>query len=245
MKGAAPTMLEGCVVRSADLSAGQRARMGALMSASFSGLDPRVFARDLTEKPWTILLRNPDGEIMGFSTLDIMTTQVAGHSVKAVYSGDTIIDLRHRATSALPRAFLSFVAHHTGVGRDGARWFWFYVCKGFRTYRFLPVFYRNFYPFPETPTPAFEQQVMDQLAAMRFGAAYDAAAGVVRVAGDYILREGVGDVTAGRSRDPFIRFFARRNPGWPRGEELVCLVALDRPNLRAKAQLWLDREWPP
>lgn len=235
-------MLDGHLVRTADLAANERLRLLALMAADFTNFDSAVFERDLAAKPWTILLRDAAGDIMGFSTLDIMTTRVAGYEVRAVYSGDTIIDLRHRATSALPRAFLRFLARHTGVGRDGAEWFWFYVCKGFRTYRFLPVFYRSFYPHPELLTPGFEQQVMDHLARTRFGAAYDPATGVVRVPDDYVLREGVGDITAERLGDPFIRFFAERNPGWVRGEELVCLGSLNRANLRSKPLQWLDKE---
>jgi len=240
---AAQLMLDGEIVRTEELSANDRSRMRSLMACYFTSFDTVAFERDLAEKPWTILLRDTAGDIMGFSTLDIMTAHVAGREVKAVYSGDTIIDLRHRATTALPRAFLRFLARHTGVGRDEAEWFWFYVCKGFRTYRFLPVFYHNFYPQPDLATPAFEQQVMDHLAGWRFGDAYDPLTGVVRVPGDYVLRVGVGDVTDERSRDPFIRFFAHRNPGWVKGEELVCLVSLDSSNLRSKPQQWLDKEW--
>jgi hypothetical protein len=235
-------LLEGDIVRTGGLSPTERSRMSFLMEDCFARFDTTRFERDLAEKPWTILLRAVSGEIMGFSTLDIMETRVAGRDVRAVYSGDTIIDLRHRATTALPRAFLRFLARHTGVGRDDAEWFWFYVCKGFRTYRFLPVFYRSFFPQPDVTTPSFEQQVMDHLARTRFVDAYDPDTGVVRVPGDYALREGVGDVTDERMSDPFIRFFAARNPGWMRGDELVCLVSLDRANLRSKPQHWLDQE---
>lgn len=237
-----PMMLAGEIRRTADLSAWERLRMRALMDCYFSGVDGGRFEGDLAGKPWTILLRDTAGEIMGFSTLDIMAARVGGREVKAVYSGDTIIEQRYRATAALPRAFLRFLARETGVGRDGAEWFWFYVCKGFRTYRFLPVFYRDFQPRPGVTMPVFQQQVMNQLAATRFAAAYDPATGVVRVAGDYVLRDGVGDVTAGRVRNPFVRYFAERNPGWVRGEELVCLVSLERSNLRSKPQQWFDEE---
>jgi len=241
MNGQATT-LEGEIVRTEQLPADERSRMRALMEAYFDHVDAARFQRDLAQKPWTILLRDPSGEIQGFSTLDIMATRVAGRAVHAVYSGDTIIDVRHRATSALPRAFLRFLARHTGLGRDGAEWFWFYVCKGFRTYRFLPVFCHTFYPHPELATPAFEQRIMERMARRRFGDAYDRLAGVARVPNDYILRAGVGDIGEERSRDPFIRFFAERNPGWVRGEELVCLASLQRANLRARLLQWLDKE---
>jgi hypothetical protein len=237
-----PTTLEGVIVTTAALSPADHAAMRALMDRHFRDLDPGQFARDLAEKPWTILLRDAAGDLAGFSTLDVMTATITGREVRAVYSGDTIIDSRHRMTAALPRAFLRFLARHTGVGRDAAAWYWFYVCKGYRTYRFLPVFYHTFHPHPAAATPDFEQRVMDHLARARFGAAYDPATGIVRVPGDYALREGIGDLSPERLADPYIRYFAGRNPGWAGGDELVCLAALNRGNLLAKPLQWLDQE---
>jgi len=234
--------LEGVIANTSELSLAERATMETLMAHHFRAFDTRQFERDLAEKPWTILLRDAAGEIAGFSTLDTMAATIGGRLVRAVYSGDTIIDARHRMTTALPRAFLRFLARHTSMAHDAAEWYWFYVCKGYRTYRFLPVFYHTFHPHPDATTPEFEQQVMDHLARARFGDAYDPTAGIVRVRGDYALREGVGDLTAERLADPFIRFFAERNPGWTSGEELVCLASLDRANLLAKPLRWLDKE---
>jgi hypothetical protein len=49
------------------------------------------------------------------------------------------------------------------------------------------------------------------------------------------LRPGVADLTPGRLRDPHVDFFARRNPGHPRGDELCCLAPLTRGNFTAAA----------
>ena len=237
-----PRLLQADIVRTSALSELDRRSMRDLMERHFRDCDAERFARDLAGKPWTILLRDAAGGVAGFSTLDVMEAVVDGRAVRAVYSGDTIIDARHRATTALPRAFLRFLARHAGWTGSNADWFWFYVCKGYRTYRFLPVFYHRFHPQPGQPAPAFEGRVMDALARLRFGDDYDPSTGVVRVPGDYALREGVGDLTAERLRDPFVRFFADRNPGWVRGEELVCLASLARANLRPKPAAWLDEE---
>ncbi len=230
------------IVATGTISAGDRECMFVLMARHFSGLQSAGFERDLAEKPWTILLRDAAGGIQGFSTLDLMESRVGGRLVRAVYSGDTVIDSQYRATTALPRAFLRFIARHTGAGRDGADWYWFYVCKGFRTYRFLPVFYRQFFPHPAADTPAREKEVMDGFARHRFGDAYDPSTGVVALPGDYALRKGVGDITQGRLLNAFVRHFAHLNPGWLKGDELVCLASLDRHNFQARPRRWLDEE---
>ena len=237
-----PRLLEAEITPTSALADGDRRAMLALMHHHFRDCDEARFARDLAEKPWAILLRGADGGVAGFSTLDVMEATIDGRAVRAVYSGDTIIDAAHRATTALPRAFLRFLARPAGLADARAEWFWFYVCKGYRTYRFLPVFYHRFYPHPDLATPDFEGRVLDTLALRRFGQDYDASTCIVRVPGDYALREGVGDVTEERLQDPYVRFFAHRNPGWTGGEELVCLASLARENLRPKPLAWLDQE---
>ena len=241
MKMMGPT-LEGEIIPVFDLDASTREVMWQLMTHYFQRASRSAFERDLSDKQFAILLRDEEGRVRGFSTLAIMATHQAGRPVRALYSGDTIADRACWGTLALPLAFLRFVARHTGVERDGADWYWFYVCKGYRTYRFLPVFYQRFYPHPDLATPAAEQASLNDLARQRFGDAYDAATGVARVADDYALRPGVGDVTTSRGRDPFIEFFARRNPGWPQGDELVCLAPLRLENLRERPRRWLARE---
>jgi len=234
--------LAGEIVLASSLDAATRLEMWNLMARYFREANRSAFERDLAGKRWAILLRDDGGAVQGFSTLDLMEADLGGRPVRAIYSGDTIAERSHWGTAALPRAFLRFVARHTGADSDEAEWYWFYVCKGYRTYRFLPVFYHHFFPCPARATPRREQAVMDALATRRFGDAYNRSTGVVRVPGDYALRPGVGDVTAERRRDPFVEFFQCRNPGWPQGDELVCLARIGRENLRARPRRWLAEE---
>ncbi len=234
--------LQGEVSAVAALDESTRARMADLMALNFEPMNRGRFIHDLEEKPWAILVRDDRAIVQGFSTLDVMTLEHEGRAIRAVYSGDTILDRAHWGSAALPRAFLRFMALHTGMDRDGADWYWFYVCKGFRTYRFLPVFYHSFYPHPERATPPAVQRLMHELARRRFGRTYDPARGVATVPDDYALRPGVGDIASGRRRDPFVAFFERRNPGWVMGEELICLAALTAENLQARPLRWLREE---
>jgi hypothetical protein len=46
-----------------------------------------------------------------------------------------------------------------------------------------------------------------------------------------VLAGDLVDVPAGRAADPHVRFFLERNPGFVRGDELVCLTRIADDNL--------------
>jgi hypothetical protein len=112
-----------------------------------------------------------------------------------------------------------------------ARVYWFLICSGYKTWRFLPVFFREFYPNPDAPTPAHVQNILDALGERKFGIEYHKETGIVRLRTATPLREGVADVTEQRMRDPRIVFFTQKNPGYLQGDELACLTEISRTNL--------------
>ena len=117
--------------------------------------------------------------------------------------------------------------------RPGEPWYWLLLSSGFRTYRFLPVFWRAFWPRYDAEPPRAVQEMLDELARERFGAAYDARAGVVRFAQPQRLRGTLAAVPDGREEDPHVRFFLARNAAHAAGDELVCLTELHDDNLTA------------
>lgn len=223
--------LTGSIIETADLASADTDRMYALMRQYFTGVDVTAFRHDLHEKPWVILLRDGDsGVVHGFSTLCLMDEVVLGEPIRAFFSGDTIIDRPYWGSMELERAWFHFLYARIDA-EPSIRWYWFLICKGYRTYRYLPVYFRQYFPSPAS-MPPFEQAVLDTLATRRFGDAYDRATGVIRCRHDYRLREGVGDITDQECRDPRIAFFEQRNPGWRQGDELACLTDLRYPNLK-------------
>lgn len=124
-------------------------------------------------------------------------------------------------------------------------------CTGFCSRRaiartaFCRSFFREFYPRWDAQAPEWAREIIDALAASRYGAAYDSAAGVVRShAHQYRLREGLGDLTAERLRDPHVRFFAERNPRHHLGDELCCLAPLTRENFTRAAYRVIGAQEP-
>ena len=55
------------------------------------------------------------------------------------------------------------------------------------------------------------------------------------IAAAHAALPGVADLTPQRLHDPYVRFFAERNPGHSDGNELCCLAPLTRANFTAAA----------
>jgi hypothetical protein len=219
------------LVACADLSTNQKSAMLRLIQRHFEGVTAEVFARDLAEKELALLLRR-GSDLAGFSTLASFTTAFQGSPVNVIYSGDTIVAPEAWGSSALPRAWIAGVE----VIRESlpaGRCFWLLLSSGFRTYRFLPVFWREFFPRFDAPTPAEFAALINKAGHERFGAQFNAATGVVRFNHPQKLRGNLSQIPAGRGDDPHIAFFLKRNPGHAEGDELVCLTELCAENLTA------------
>ena len=230
--------MTGRLVRREDLTAAEKQAMLGLLQAHFHGVTEERFERDLSEKTWALLLEE-QGHLRGFSTLLLQETQPPGEPpCTVVYSGDTIVEKGAWATAALPKSWIAAVRklrEHHPLGR---LW-WLLLTSGFRTYRFLPVFWRDFWPRFDAETPPEDQARMSFLAREKYGEMYQEEEGVVRFAEPQRLREGLDDVPAGRLADPQIAFFLERNPGWKEGDELVCLTEIAEENLtRAGRRMW-------
>lgn len=212
-----------------ELTGAQKSEMFHLLAQHFDGVTPEQFARDLAEKNLALLLRR--GEVLvGFSTIVAYTTTLEDARVNVIYSGDTIVSPEAWGTTALPRAWVAGVDVLRRTLPPGPC-HWLLLTSGFRTYRFLPVFWREFFPRFDIPTPIATLRLLNQLAQDRFGSQFDAGSGIVRFKHPQELRDGLNEIPPGRQNDPHIAFFLSRNPGWAKGDELACLTELSPHNL--------------
>jgi len=228
------TSLHGTIHSPAALTHTQRAQMLVLLSNHFENVSPNGFADDLAEKEWVVLLCDDDDMVQGFSTLMRMHESIDGRNIIAFYSGDTIIHPNFWGEAELPRIWGRHVFDLAGQIRaddPDAAVYWFLISSGYKTYRFLPVFFRDFYPHYDCATPAYEQEMLHALAHRKFGNGYDPATGLIRFDSASQLREGVAEVTEARLRDPHVNFFVNRNPDHTQGAQLACLVELTTENL--------------
>lgn len=213
----------------AGLDVRQHDEMFDLLSRHFAGVTRAQFERDLAEKNWVIELRH-GGRLVGFSTLLATSSLCEGQSLTALYSGDTIVAPEARGTPELSRTWIAAV-NRLRNDFPGRPCYWLLLTSGFRTYRFLPVFWREFYPRCDAPTPACRQRLLQHLARERYQGHFDATAGLVRFPQPQRLRDPLARVPAGRRADPHVAFFLARNPGHATGDELACLAEISESNL--------------
>jgi len=226
------------LVRREDLTEAEREAMYGLLAGSFEGVTRERFAADLAEKNWTLLLED-EGGLRGFSTLLLYESSPPGESVcTVVYSGDTIVDPAAWASAALPRCWIAAVRRLREKHPKGRLW-WLLLTSGFRTYRFLPVFWKDFWPRWDTPTTPEAQARLDFLAGEKLGRLYIKEGGIVRFPQPQRLRGELATVPEGRLADPHVAFFLEKNPGWREGDELACLTEIAEENLTAAGRrMW-------
>ena len=227
-----PNRLVGSMVPIAAVTLSERREMYGLMRTYFDGTTRARFESDLREKESVILLRDErSGRIQGFSTFTRMT---ADGLVVAFFSGDTIVDRDFWGETVLARIWGETVfaeAERIAAATPATSVYWFLISSGYKTWRFLPLFFREFYPNLGAPTPPHLRRLLDTLGTPRFGDESLPARGVVRFRDPTPLRRGVAELTEARLRDPRIAFFARMNPGHAQGDELACIAKLSRANL--------------
>lgn len=218
----------------ADLPISAQRQMFHLLSQFFENVTWDQFQHDLSEKEWVFLFRDAEGTIQGFSTLMRIRFELDGEIIVAFYSGDTIIHPDFWHEMELPRLWGGHVfslADQIYEDEPSARVYWFLISSGYKTYRFLPVFFRTFYPSYRQPTPSSVQAILEKLGRIKFGDRYESASGVIRMDNAAPLKSGVAELSPRRLKNRDIAFFAQVNPGHARGDQLACLVEINRANV--------------
>jgi hypothetical protein len=225
------------VVRRSLIAPADLHQMYELLETYFENTTFHQFEMDLGEKEYVILLRAPeDARVVGFSTIMKIHATVQDKPVVGFFSGDTIIARERWGSSVLGRFWLKTVfseADRIQMHTPRTLAYWFLICSGYKTWRYLPIFFRHYLPHPESSACAFDREVLQALARKKFGDEYDPATGVIRFHHANPLRQGVAEVTEERLRDPMVEFFIRMNPGHAVGDELACLAPISRPNMTA------------
>jgi hypothetical protein len=226
------------------LTISDRQGMYLLLQNNFQGITWESFNLDLARKNWVLLLKDQTSDnLKGFSTLLLSQKSFNRELINVIYSGDTIVDPTAWSTITLPRSWITAV-NFLRQSYSDYKLYWLLICSGFRTYRFLPTFWRNFYPCYHVPTPDIIKELMIYLAQEYYGNYYDQNLGIVRFTQPQILRSGLIEIPAGRKNNPHIQFFEQKNPHYYLGDELVCFTEISYDNLTDAGKRMWESEFP-
>lgn len=197
----------------------------ALFRATYEGTSRERFEHDLAEKQHVILLHDREsGALKGFSTVLVRAVDSPRGPATVVFSGDTVIDRAYWGQKQLQLAFARLLAK-LKLEAPARPLYWFLISKGYRTYLLLANAFPCAVPRDGSADDPALRAMLDTLAAERFGAQYDAEAGVVRYDTPHErVRDGIAPVTETALRNRHVRFFVERNPEHAAGVELACLA---------------------
>ena len=228
--------LQGSIIEAGELKARERDAMFRLMDGTFANVRREAFDADLAAKQWVIRVHDPiSHELVGFSTQVLLGPEKIGAAVRVLYSGDTVVERQHWGDVALAHMWGRLALDLIDLYGDEPL-YWLLTSKGFRTYRYLPMFFHEWFPRHERATPPYESQLIDLLGAYLAPQSYDSQSKVIRAAGrkDFV-RPGISDPVGRAASDEHVRYFLDRNPRYDRGDELCCLASLTRENFTRAA----------
>ncbi len=171
--------LRATTVECADLSLNEIEQMFELYSACYQDTCRIRFGHDLDDKTHCVILRDAGDRIVGFTTLKLFEMLWQNQLKRFVFSGDTIIDPEHWGSQQLTFAWSRLVGD-LWRQRPQVPFYWFLICKGHRTYRYLRAMILNYAPRAGQVTAPDVQALMDHLATTHFGDAYDSTTGLLR-----------------------------------------------------------------
>ena len=206
-----------------------------LLCQGFLGVSWHDFMRDFQEKDAVMILRKEqsEGEIVGWSTLMVLTLSLPGEEVKGVFSGDTIVLPEYRSSTGFGvelshyflQAYEQFPRHLV---------YYILISKGWRTYKILPFFFKDYAPRYDKPTTAHDKAVIDALGMQKYPQHYSLATGVVTFSPQRVKPESVDAMPV--KTDAHTQFFLRSNPGYLDGHELVCIARIAPDNFTPALQ---------
>lgn len=211
-----------------SLSLYDREEMLHLMQTYYLGVTRERFNRDLDEKERVIMLRQDTGQgrIVGFSTLMCLDLEVDGEPVKAVFSGDTIVDRGSRCTLGLGLECANYFVRLMGEHQD-RELFYILIAKGWQTCRIPGLLFLHYSPSPGRPTMLRDKQVMDAFGAKKYPDEYQPDTGLIAYSGEtQRLRPGSPEGTIPPRNNPLVDLFVEKNPNYLQGDDLVYVAPI-------------------
>ena len=233
-------MLKGVVKQITEFTEEEISLMYHLMDEFYDDTKEEVFRKDFFDKDYCLALYNDSRVLVGFTTQKVLEVNVNGKKVYGIFSGDTIIHKDYWGEMELFKVWANF---WFSFAEKYEEFYWFLICKGYKTYRMLPLFWKEFYPNFRSETPEYEKSIMDAYAKLLYPHEYNHQSGVVeyRHTKDK-LKMGVADIGERELKNKDVDFFCMKNPNYIVGNDLVCLAKIDKKMLKNKVREFMFNE---
>ncbi|TGL55100.1 hypothetical protein EHQ59_05695 [Leptospira kemamanensis] len=216
------------IVSPESLIDSQIQQMYSLMEENYLGMEFPSFCSDLMEKT-KVFLFHKEETIQGFTTLKLKTQEIENQTIQIAYSGDTVLSKKFRGTLSIPIYWGRYMLE---VSKEEIPLYWLLTSKGFRTYRYLSVFFKVFYPNPLIENESLKRY-RDLIASLQFGEEFNKQTGILkRKKQVQTIRDlDSEEIAITHTKDPYIQYFVSQNKNYHLGEELVCLAPFSKSNI--------------
>jgi hypothetical protein len=202
----------------------------SLMSRHYDDVSENKFLNDLADKHHVILFYDKEfNQLRGFTTLKILRLNSCDEHV-CLFSGDTIIEKNYWGSVQLPRAWCIYI-NAMKKWYPGKKIYWLLTAKGYKTYRFMSVFFRDYYPhYNKKSTPL--KELLDSYAFLQVQDRYDSKTHLIDSGKTKDrLKAGVADINHQRDHDAHVKFFLESHSNWINGTELARILEVTESNL--------------
>jgi hypothetical protein len=219
------------LIKLTSLKETQILRMYNLMCDSYDNMSEIQFREDLQTKDYVGLLLNNLNEIYGFTTIKVNSVRIEG--VNSIFSGDTIIDKNYWGKNNLVSGWVKAIGQISTLDTTKP-WVWFLISKGHRTYMFLPIYFNQYYPSIDRDKGKELMPIIRSIAKKKYKNNWFEKEGILR------FEKALGNMNdelcndTFNSRNKHAKFFLTKNPGFYKGEELVCGTWINEDNLHPR-----------
>ena len=209
--------------------------MYQIFEENYDFVDFDSFQKDLLQKNFVLLLKNNQGIIQGFSTIALDPGSTGTEDFSILFSGDTIISPQYWGSQELVKGFGKILGQ-IYAGLKGKRLYWFLISKGHRTYLYLPLFFKNYYPSPDN-CDSILKRLVDHCSSSLFTNAWSPISGTIRFSSKLgQLKPQLAEATWKRSHNRHVQYFLQRNPSFHDGTELACMAEVSPDNILGRGK---------
>jgi hypothetical protein len=228
--------LNGRVIDPMDLTTHECTRMYEIATNYWANRTWDAFEESVYSADWIVLVHNAQtNAVEGFMNLLRFQLVIDGQPVTTFFSGQTTVEKAYRQSSVLHRVGAQHIMHQAASCTTPV--YWAFASASYHSYHAMPTFVHTFYPNCYTQPPLDMQHIIDTVGSYAaksvYHSTYDNERGIIRddPQAPVALKSQFADIPAHRLHDPHISFFLDANPGYTRGEGLVCVASLAQSNL--------------